>query len=68
MKPFGKALVVGSATALALVTHVARAQDIVFLSTQLRPIEEAQKVRSVILKDFSGKVNYVTEEPAKLNI
>ena len=28
----------------------AAAQDLVFLSTQLRPIEEAQKVRDVLLK------------------
>jgi multiple sugar transport system substrate-binding protein len=45
----------------------ARAADpTVFLSTQMRPIEEAQKVRDVILKDFSGKVDYVTEQPAQL--
>lgn len=47
------------ATALA---GVARA-DIVFLSNQLRPIEEAEKVRQVILKDFPEKVEYVVDEP-----
>ena len=36
-----------------------------FLSTQLRPIEEAQKVRDVILKGAPGKVTYVAEEPAR---
>jgi multiple sugar transport system substrate-binding protein len=46
----------------------ARAQDVVFMSTQLRPLEEAQKVRDVILKGFPGKVTFVTEEPAPLAI
>lgn len=46
-------------TALA---GVARA-DLVFLSNQLRPIEEAQKVRQVILKDFPEPVEYVVDEP-----
>ena len=40
------------------------AADTVFLSTQLRPIEEAQKMRDVILKDYQGKVTYVPEQPA----
>ncbi|MFY7962729.1 MAG: ABC transporter substrate-binding protein [Elsteraceae bacterium] len=43
------------------------AQDVVFLSTQLRPIEEAQKVRDVLLKG-GPKTSFVTEEPAKLNL
>ena len=33
------------------------AADTVFLSTQLRPIEEAQKMRDVILKDYQGKID-----------
>ncbi len=44
------------------------AADTVFLSTQLRPIEEAQKMRDVILKDYSAKVTYVPEEPAQLPV
>ena len=47
------------ATALA---GVARA-DMIFLSNQLRPIEEAEKVRQVILKGFSEPVEYVVDEP-----
>ena len=47
------------ATALA---GVARA-DMIFLSNQLRPIEEAEKVRQVILKDFPEPVEYVVDEP-----
>ncbi|MGL4635687.1 MAG: ABC transporter substrate-binding protein [Beijerinckiaceae bacterium] len=45
----------------------ASAQDVVFLSTQLRPIEEAQKVRDVLLKD-GPKTNFIVEEPARLNV
>ena len=47
------------ATALA---GAARA-DMIFLSNQLRPIEEAEKVRQVILKDFPEPVEYVVDEP-----
>jgi multiple sugar transport system substrate-binding protein len=44
------------------------AADTLFMSTQLRPIEEAQKMRDVILKDYTGKVTYVPEEPAQLPV
>src|SRR5215217_3204247 len=47
------------ATALA---GAARA-EMIFLSNQLRPIEEAQKVRQVILKGFPEPVEYVVDEP-----
>lgn len=52
------------AALLAGLSGVAVAQDTVLLSTQLRPIEEAQKMREVILKGFTGKVNFVPEEDA----
>lgn len=42
-------------------------EEIDFLSTQLRPVEEAQKVRGVILKDFGAKVNYLVEEPPQFD-
>lgn len=51
----------------AAVSGRAQAQDVVFLSTQLRPIEEAQKVREVLLKG-APKTNFVGEEPARLNV
>jgi multiple sugar transport system substrate-binding protein len=35
---------------------------LVFLSTQLRPIEEAQKMRNVILENFPREVDYFTED------
>jgi multiple sugar transport system substrate-binding protein len=45
-----------------------RAEGLVFLSTQLRPIEEAQMMRKVILKDFPREVDYVTEQPPQLRV
>jgi multiple sugar transport system substrate-binding protein len=57
-----------SATALLAGADAACAQgsmdNTVFLSTQLRPLEEAQNVREVILKGYAGKVDYVVDEPA----
>ena len=55
------------AATILLAPAVARAQDVVFLSTQLRPIEEAQKVRDVILKG-APKVTYVIEEPPQFAV
>jgi multiple sugar transport system substrate-binding protein len=54
-----------AAPALALVGLLlagSAGAETVFLSTQLRPIEEAQKVREVILKDFKGPVQFVPED------
>jgi multiple sugar transport system substrate-binding protein len=63
MKIFCAALL----AALPLIAAPAlAADDIVFMSTQLRPLEEAQKLREVILKDFPQKVTLVPEEPAPL--
>ena len=42
----------------------AMAQETIFLSTQLRPVEEATKVRQVILKGAPGPVTFVVEEPS----
>ncbi|HYO50862.1 MAG TPA: extracellular solute-binding protein [Chloroflexia bacterium] len=38
--------------------------EIVWLSTQLRPVEEGEKLRNIILKDFKGKVEYLPEDTA----
>jgi multiple sugar transport system substrate-binding protein len=56
----------GSAVcAVGLLAAIADAAQngLIFLSTQLRPIEEAQKMRNEILKDFPRDVDYVTEQP-----
>ncbi|MGL4322873.1 MAG: extracellular solute-binding protein [Beijerinckiaceae bacterium] len=42
----------------------ARAQETIFLSTQLRPVEEATKVRQMILKSAPGPVTFIVEEPS----
>jgi multiple sugar transport system substrate-binding protein len=38
---------------------------VVFLSTQLRPIGEAQKMRNLVLKEFSPEVDYITDLPQR---
>jgi multiple sugar transport system substrate-binding protein len=48
---------------LSEIGDAAQTEPLIFLSTQLRPIEEAQKMRNLILKDFSQEVDYITEEP-----
>ena len=48
---------------LTAIVDAAHAEHLIFLSTQLRPIEEAQKMRNLILKDFAREVDYTTEQP-----
>src|SRR5215467_7837736 len=48
---------------LIAIADAAHAEHLIFLSTQLRPIEEAQKMRNLILKDFPREVDYITEQP-----
>ena len=67
-----KSILMSSAAAvfaLALVgtTPGVKAQDLIFLSTQLRPIDEAQKVRDVILKG-APKTSYVVDEPSPFTV
>lgn len=50
-----------AAFAVASFAGVGRA-DILFMSTQLRPIEEAQKMREVILEGFPEEVEFVPED------
>lgn len=61
----------GAAVALAALVaslDAAKAQDTIFLSTQLRPVEEASKMRELILKGAPGRTTYVTEEPPQLSV
>jgi multiple sugar transport system substrate-binding protein len=60
--PLRAALV--AATTLIAGFSAAQAQETIFYSTQLRPIEEASKLRDVLLKGVSGKVTYVVDEPS----
>ncbi|RYE85001.1 MAG: extracellular solute-binding protein [Hyphomicrobiales bacterium] len=65
MKPI---LASAGAAAILLTANLAAAQDVNFLSTQLRPVEEAQKVRQVLLKGVPGKVSYLVEEPPQFDV
>jgi multiple sugar transport system substrate-binding protein len=40
---------------------------LVFLSTQLRPVEEAEKMRQKILADYDGKVDFLGEDTGPFN-
>jgi multiple sugar transport system substrate-binding protein len=48
---------------VAAILGAEQTRRLIFLSTQLRPIDEAQKMRNVILKDFPREVDYVPEQP-----
>jgi multiple sugar transport system substrate-binding protein len=53
---------------LSAIVDAAQSGRLIFLSTQLRPIEEAQKMRNLILKDFPQKVDYITEQPQQFPV
>ena len=49
--------------ATALAATPIRAADLIFTSGALAPITEAQKMRTIILKDYKGKVTFLPDEP-----
>ncbi|TJW82134.1 MAG: extracellular solute-binding protein, partial [Mesorhizobium sp.] len=51
----------GAALALSIAIGGAQAQ-VLFWSTQARPVEETQKMRSEVLKTFDGEVDYQVAE------
>jgi multiple sugar transport system substrate-binding protein len=53
---------------LGLAIAGARADELTFLSTQMRPLEEATKARTLILKGAPMPVTYLPEEPPQLPI
>lgn len=53
----------GAAGLLFASAYAAPTERLIFLSTQLRPIEEAQRMRNLILKRFPEAVDYITEQP-----
>ena len=53
---------------LTAIVDAAQTERLIFLSTQLRPIEEAQKMRNLILKGFPREVKYITEQPEQFPI
>src|SRR5215469_2473276 len=52
-----------AAVLLIALTNAAQTGRLIFLSTQLRPIEEAQKMRNLILKGYRREVDYITALP-----
>src|SRR5262245_36241903 len=56
-----------AALAIAVQPATTLAQDVLFLSTQLRPVEEATKMRQAILKG-AGAVTFVAEEPPQFTV
>ena len=57
-----------AAVLLTAIADAAQTGHLIFLSTQLRPIEEAQKMRNLILKDFPREVDYITEQPQQFPV
>ena len=57
------ALLVCAAGLVTAIGDAASNGPLVFLSTQLRPIAEAQRMRNLMLKDFAREVDYVTALP-----
>ena len=53
---------------LTAIADAAQTGSLIFLSTQLRPIKEAQKMRNVILKGFPREVDYITEQPQQFPV
>jgi len=60
-------ILIGLAALLSCVNQPVRADDVIFLSTQLRPVEEAQKMRDVLLKG-APKATYVPDEPQNITV
>jgi len=55
-----------SLLAVGLTGTPAQAADLAFSSGALAPIEEAQKMRTIILKDYPGKVEFLPDQPPAL--
>jgi multiple sugar transport system substrate-binding protein len=53
---------------LTAIAAAAQTERVIFLWTQLRPIEEAQKMRNVILEGFPREVDYITEQPQQFPV
>jgi multiple sugar transport system substrate-binding protein len=65
---FKKLAIPSGAIILGLTIAQGRADELNFLSTQMRPLEEAQKARTQILKGSPVPVAYLPEEPPQLPI
>ena len=56
-------LLLCTAALLTAIAQSAQTGRLIFLSTQLRPIDEAQKMRDLILKGYHLEVEYITAPP-----
>src|SRR5215831_4236562 len=56
-------LSLGVTVLLTAIAQSAQTRRLIFVSTQLRPIEEAQKMRNLILKGYHREVDYITVQP-----
>ncbi len=52
-----------AALAVPALAGAGGSQPLIFLSTQLRPIEEAQKMRDTVLRGYVGAVEFIPVEP-----
>ena len=59
----------GASTAAspAAASPAADAGSLVFLSTQFKPVEEAERMRTTILANFSGQVEFLPEDGGPFN-
>lgn len=67
-KHFTKAALFALATTLAGSGLALAQSDTLFLSTQLRPVEEATLFRGMILNNAPQKVTYAVEEPGPFDV
>jgi multiple sugar transport system substrate-binding protein len=51
---------------LGFACGIARAADLIFMSTQLNPIEQAQQARDVLLKESSSKIEFLPCDSTQL--
>jgi multiple sugar transport system substrate-binding protein len=56
-----------AATAAPVAQPSGDAGEIIFLSNQFKPVEEAERMRNTILGGFSGKVEFIPEDPGPFN-
>jgi multiple sugar transport system substrate-binding protein len=68
LTPARRRLAAAAGMALLGSAAPALAEPTIFLSTQLRPIEEAQKVRNEILSGYDGEVEFVPEEDGQMPV
>ncbi len=55
------------ATAAGGAAAGADAGSLVFLSSQFKPVEEAERMRNTILGNFNGQVEFIPEDPGPFN-